>query len=144
MNKKDKDQFIKFAHALADVAKAHTLKYFRLDSVSIHSKEELTFDPVTIADRQAEKAMRELIELERPEDGILGEEYPPKTGSNPLTLTRWVALGGPTSSSYAPPPPPQAGRYNAFVCQVGNPRSEYKFGSSASVNADIVASVTAR
>ena len=103
MNKKDKDQFIKLSHALADVAKAHTLKYFRLDSVSIHSKEELTFDPVTIADRQAEKAMRELIELERPEDGILGEEYPSKTGStgytwvlDPIDGTRGYISGTPT------------------------------------------------
>ena len=103
MNKKDKDQFIKLSHALADVAKVHTLKYFRMDSVSIHSKEELTFDPVTIADRQAEKAMRELIELERPEDGILGEEYPPKTGStgytwilDPIDGTRGYISGTPT------------------------------------------------
>ena len=74
-----------------------------MDSLSIYSKEEFTFDPVTIADRQAEKAMRELIELERPEDGILGEEYPSKTGStgytwvlDPIDGTRGYISGAPT------------------------------------------------
>ena len=63
MNKVEKGQLIKLAHAAADVARIQTLKYFRLSSVAVDSKEDILFDPVTIADRRAEKAMRELILL---------------------------------------------------------------------------------
>jgi len=103
MNKLEKDQLIKLAHAVADVARVETLKYFRISSLTVESKEDILFDPVTIADRRAEKAMRELIELNRPNDGILGEEYPPKIGStgftwvlDPIDGTRGYISGTPT------------------------------------------------
>ena len=103
MNKVEKGQLIKLTHAAADVARIQTLKYFRLSSVAVDSKEDILFDPVTIADRRAEKAMRELIELNRPNDGILGEEYPPKSGStgftgvlDPIDGTRGYISGTPT------------------------------------------------
>ena len=103
MDKLEKNQLIKLAHAVADAAKVETLKYFRMSSVTVDSKEKTLFDPVTIADRRAEKAMRELIELNRPNDGILGEEYPPKSGStgftwvlDPIDGTRGYISGTPT------------------------------------------------
>lgn len=43
--------------------------------------------PVTIADRTIEQLLREQIEKERPEDGILGEEFGPKESKNGYT---WV------------------------------------------------------
>lgn len=45
------------------------------------------FDPVTIADRDAEAAMRARLRDLRPEDGILGEEHDDVKGSTGLT---WV------------------------------------------------------
>ena len=45
------------------------------------------FDPVTVADRAAEKAMRAVLERERPDDAILGEEFGETEGSSGLT---WV------------------------------------------------------
>lgn len=76
-----------FAHRLADVARGETLRYFRGTELATASKLEGGFDPVTVADRAAEQVMRDLIEAERPEDGILGEEFGPKPSRNGLT---WV------------------------------------------------------
>ena len=45
------------------------------------------FDPVTEADKGAERAIRAVIEAERPRDGILGEEYGERVGTSGL---RWV------------------------------------------------------
>ena len=44
-------------------------------------------DPVTDADREAERAIRELLEAERPEDGLLGEEGSRAAGDSGR---RWV------------------------------------------------------
>ncbi|MHA1537629.1 MAG: histidinol-phosphatase, partial [Alphaproteobacteria bacterium] len=60
-----------FAQRLADEAAAVTRRYFRTP-VSVESKSDDS--PVTIADREAEAAMRALIEAEYPSHGILGEE----------------------------------------------------------------------
>jgi inositol-phosphate phosphatase / L-galactose 1-phosphate phosphatase / histidinol-phosphatase len=66
------DADIEFAHRLADAAAAVALKYFRTP-VKVDDKDDSS--PVTIADREAEKAMRALIAKERPNDGVIGEEY---------------------------------------------------------------------
>ncbi|NEP05611.1 MAG: histidinol-phosphatase, partial [Okeania sp. SIO4D6] len=39
-----------------------------------------SFDPVTEADRAAERVMRDILDRERPDDGILGEEFGTKPG----------------------------------------------------------------
>ena len=52
-----------------------------------HKPGRHAFDPVTEADKGAERAIRDIIERERPDDGILGEEYGEKQGKNGL---RWV------------------------------------------------------
>ena len=61
-----------FANRLADAAGAAIRPFFRA-----HFAHEAKGDasPVTEADRAAELAMRELIDRERPEDGIVGEEF---------------------------------------------------------------------
>jgi len=82
---------IQFAHKLADAAGEIIRPYFRqrLDVTDkrpiIHG--QAVFDPVTEADKNAEKAIRAIIERERPDDGILGEEFGEKPSANGL---RWV------------------------------------------------------
>ncbi len=75
------------AHALADAARFATLTHFRADGLEADSKLAQGFDPVTVADRAAERAMRDILAARRPADAILGEEYGPQAGSSGLT---WV------------------------------------------------------
>jgi inositol-phosphate phosphatase / L-galactose 1-phosphate phosphatase / histidinol-phosphatase len=57
---------------LADAAGAAIRPYYRAN-FGLESKDDAT--PVTLADRAAEAAIRAILESERPEDGIIGEEY---------------------------------------------------------------------
>lgn len=91
-----------FAHRLADAAGAAILPHFRART-AVENKAGDGFDPVTIADRAAEQAIRELIAAERPGDGILGEEFPAKPSRNgwswtldPIDGTRGFIAGTPT------------------------------------------------
>ena len=61
-----------FANGLADTAGGILRRYFRR-GVAVDDKADLS--PVTIADREAEAALRAAIERAYPEDGILGEEH---------------------------------------------------------------------
>ena len=63
---------IDFAQKLADAAGEAIRPFFRA-KFDQESKGDST--PVTEADRAAEAAMRAIIEAERPDDGIIGEEY---------------------------------------------------------------------
>lgn len=83
----DRDDIMSTAHALADAASDAILPYFRTPSLEIENKEQDGFDPVTIADRAAEKAMRDVLARQRPQDAILGEEYGAQAGTSGLT---WV------------------------------------------------------
>jgi histidinol-phosphatase len=65
-------QHLALAEALADAARAVIRRYFR-QKIAVDDKGDLT--PVTIADREAEAAMRRLIEAQFPDHGILGEEH---------------------------------------------------------------------
>jgi len=78
---------IAFAHKLADAAGAVIRPYFRRRIDVADKAAGAAFDPVTAADREAEQAMRELIERECPNDGILGEEFGEKPSCN---RRRWV------------------------------------------------------
>ncbi|OWU86555.1 inositol monophosphatase [Oceanicola sp. 22II-s10i] len=76
------------ANALADAAGAQILPHFRTTGgLTAESKETERFDPVTVADRAAERAMREVLAARRPQDAILGEEYGRSEGTSGLT---WV------------------------------------------------------
>ncbi|MBI3676807.1 MAG: histidinol-phosphatase [Proteobacteria bacterium] len=82
---------IAFAHRLADTAGAVIRPYFR-QRIDVADKKPVVagktvFDPVTAADRDAEEAIRALIERERPNDGILGEEFGEKKSASGR---RWV------------------------------------------------------
>lgn len=80
-------ELIRVAHALADAARPVTLAHFRASGLMAENKDQAGFDPVTIADRGAEEAMRAVLGKERPEDGILGEEFGHRQGTTGLT---WV------------------------------------------------------
>jgi inositol-phosphate phosphatase/L-galactose 1-phosphate phosphatase/histidinol-phosphatase len=75
---------IDFAEHLADAAGAVIRPHFRTP-VTIDKKSDNT--PVTIADRDAEAAMRALIAETYPEHGIIGEEFGQHQGSSAFT---WV------------------------------------------------------
>ena len=75
------------AFAMADAARAAILPYFRGAELATENKLAGGYDPVTLADRAAEKAMRDILGAERPNDAILGEEYGAKAGTSGLT---WV------------------------------------------------------
>jgi len=75
------------AHLMADAARHVILPYFRSLDLEADNKLGLGFDPVTEADRAAERAMRDILAAERPMDGILGEEYGAQPGTSGLT---WV------------------------------------------------------
>jgi inositol-phosphate phosphatase/L-galactose 1-phosphate phosphatase/histidinol-phosphatase len=68
------EPFIAFAEELAEAAGAVVRPYFRRP-LAVADKADQS--PVTAADREAEAAMRELIERRYPEHGIIGEELPP-------------------------------------------------------------------
>ncbi len=75
------------AEALADTARATILPHFRRHDLTSDNKLEGGFDPVTIADRNAEAAMLDVLAERRPDDAILGEEFGAKPGTSGLT---WV------------------------------------------------------
>jgi len=62
-----------------------TLQHFRSDDLTIDRKGDGT--PVTVADRGAERLLRERIEARYPDDAILGEEEPEKPGTSGR---RWI------------------------------------------------------
>jgi inositol-phosphate phosphatase/L-galactose 1-phosphate phosphatase/histidinol-phosphatase len=64
--------FEALAHRLADRAGEIQRRYFRTP-VSVEAKADAS--PVTIADQEAEAAMRDLIAAAYPDHGILGEEH---------------------------------------------------------------------
>ncbi len=63
---------LRTAHALADAAAAQSMAYFRTPLEIITKADE---SPVTLADRAAETAMREVLAAALPADGIYGEEH---------------------------------------------------------------------
>jgi inositol-phosphate phosphatase / L-galactose 1-phosphate phosphatase / histidinol-phosphatase len=62
-----------FALRLADAAGAVVRKYYR-STLMVESKADAS--PVTVADREAEQALRALIRAAYPDHGIEGEEFP--------------------------------------------------------------------
>ncbi len=75
------------AHLMADAARAAILPHFRSSELAEENKLAGDYDPVTVADRAAERAMRDILAIERPQDAILGEEYGTQDGTSGLT---WV------------------------------------------------------
>lgn len=83
----DVSTLLRFAEQLADAAGAAILPHFR-EAPGVDNKGgEAWFDPVTEADKAAERAMRALIEEAFPAHGILGEEEAEKPADG---AGRWV------------------------------------------------------
>ncbi|MEI9850188.1 MAG: histidinol-phosphatase [Sphingomonas sp.] len=90
---------IALAQRLADAAGAAIRPRFRAE-LGLETKTDLS--PVTLADREAEEAMRRLIIAEAPMDGIAGEEYGVREGVSgriwvldPIDGTRAFIAGRP-------------------------------------------------
>ena len=90
-----------FAGSLADAARAVTLG--AADRVAEDKSGGGAYDPVTAADREAERTIRALIEQAFPEHGITGEEFPEKPGAgrfvwslDPIDGTRAFICGLPS------------------------------------------------
>ena len=77
---------IALAHRLCDASGAVIRPYFR-QRIEITNKLSHSFDPVTEADKGGERAIRAILDAERPDDAILGEEYGEKPGTSGW---RWV------------------------------------------------------
>lgn len=102
MPRHDADADVAFLLQLAKSAGAAILPWFR-GNLAVHNKDAAGFDPVTEADKAAERAMRRLIERRYPDDGIFGEEYgekPSRSGRrwvlDPVDGTRAFICGLPT------------------------------------------------
>ncbi len=94
------DEFAALANRMADKAGEIIKTYFRQP---FDVERKVDDSPVTIADREVEKALREMIKTERPDDGILGEEFgteESKTGFtwviDPIDGTKSFMIGRPT------------------------------------------------
>jgi histidinol-phosphatase len=72
------------ALALADAADAITMKHFRASGLAVRTKSDRS--PVSEADEAAEHAIRDRLKSERPQDGIVGEEF----GSAGSSQRRWI------------------------------------------------------
>ncbi|MEM7522720.1 MAG: inositol monophosphatase family protein [Pseudomonadota bacterium] len=103
MPQPDLDDLLDVANALADAARAPILTHFRSEDLSADNKLADGFDPVTIADRAAEAAMRAVLRERRPDDAVHGEEEgltPGTTGLtwvlDPIDGTRAFIAGAPT------------------------------------------------
>jgi inositol-phosphate phosphatase/L-galactose 1-phosphate phosphatase/histidinol-phosphatase len=69
------DEFIAFAAELANANGRHALGYFQTPFEVIHKADN---SPVTVADKDGEELMRQMIREAWPAHGIMGEEFPPE------------------------------------------------------------------
>jgi myo-inositol-1(or 4)-monophosphatase len=102
MTRSDNDSLTSFAIELAAASAVETLQRFR-SPMEVEVKVATDWDPVTEADRAAERAMRRMIESRFPDHGILGEEYGTKDSESdftwildPIDGTRAFVIGMPT------------------------------------------------
>ena len=82
-------ELLETAFAAAEASGSFILSHFRKESGLRADDKGLggKFDPVTIADRGAEEAIRAVLAQQRPDDGIIGEEFGAKDGQSGLN---WV------------------------------------------------------
>ena len=83
LSRAEQREFVPFVHELIGLAFATIRRYF-LSGTTVATKADAS--PVTLADREAETAMRALIERRYPDHGIVGEEHGVKNGRR----YRWV------------------------------------------------------
>lgn len=83
---KDDTKILDIFLAISAIAGRETLSMFRLNP-DVTDKGDGAFDPVTLADRNTESAIREFLMEKFPEDGFLGEET---GGVKASSGRRWV------------------------------------------------------
>jgi histidinol phosphatase-like enzyme (inositol monophosphatase family) len=95
--------FFAFARELSVAARRETLRDLSITSGLEDKNPGGPFDPVSNADREAERAMRDLIVEAFPDHGILGEEFDNRAGASayqwsldPIDGTRSYISGLPT------------------------------------------------
>jgi myo-inositol-1(or 4)-monophosphatase len=93
---------LEFAHVLADISAAAILPYFRKPLTVKNKAGSSGYDPVTAADRAAERAIRKAVVQRFPDHGLIGEEYGAVSGSgryqwliDPIDGTRAFIAGSP-------------------------------------------------
>jgi len=74
-----------FANQIAKAAGRRTLKYFQSNLYDVQKKEDGS--PLTIADQDAERYLRNKIQESYPADSIVGEEFESVEGNSPY---RWI------------------------------------------------------
>jgi len=94
------DDVVDLATRLADAAGSVIRRYYRTP-FAVDDKPDSS--PVTVADREAEAAIREILGRERPADGIIGEEHGTTNGNadwlwviDPIDGTKSFITGRPT------------------------------------------------
>lgn len=75
---------LRLALSLADDADVITMRHFQSVTLSVRTKSDRT--PVSEADEAVERMIRERLRRERPDDGIVGEEFGVDGGSE----RRWI------------------------------------------------------
>ena len=93
---------LEFAHSLADISGSTILPYFRRPLAVSNKAGPAAFDPVTAADRAAERAIRKAVLARFPDHGVVGEEYGTIVGAgrhrwviDPIDGTRAFITGSP-------------------------------------------------
>jgi histidinol phosphatase-like enzyme (inositol monophosphatase family) len=76
---------IGLAFELAELAGEVSRRYFETPSLLVHAKTDGS--PVTAADREIERSLREAVSAAFPDDGFVGEEYPDTEGTSGC---RWI------------------------------------------------------
>ena len=87
MDARQLDQRLEAAVSIAEAAGAIALRYFRRPLAVDDKGEGGAFDPVTAADREIERQMREQLAAQYPQDGVYGEEESERGGSSGF---RWI------------------------------------------------------
>ncbi|MDP9195511.1 MAG: inositol monophosphatase family protein [Pseudomonadota bacterium] len=92
--------FLSLVHTLADTAREIALRYYR-QPVPVEIKADAS--PVTLADRQIEERLRNILADQRPDDTVQGEEFDRTTGTSaftwlidPIDGTKSFVIGRPT------------------------------------------------
>ena len=104
-SKNDIEERLALIDNLSEAARDITLSLFSKD-MPVINKAQTGYDPVTQADIDAERVLRELIIKAFPDDGIEGEELPDLDGDNdwlwtldPIDGTRAFVAGVPVWST---------------------------------------------
>lgn len=94
-------KLLSLAHDLADLSETEVLKYFR-KHVAVENKSLSGFDPVTQADKAAERIISKTLKSRFPEHSLTGEEFGHVNGASqyrwvvdPIDGTRAFIMGSP-------------------------------------------------